>query len=325
MRRASALAILLSLLAGCGGKPQEASPAPPPSSAPATPVRVASVTRATLTETVTGPGRTAALTQLKVRAPFSGTLTELLVLDGDTVRPGQTLGMIVSRDSEAALAGAREMRSEARSPADVKDADRAIALAEKTLVRVRLSASVAGRVLSRSASRGDRVSEGQDILTIEDTSSIVFLADLPQGDLPRVRPGLTATLEIGGRSKPIPGVVHGLLPSANPADFTAPVRIDFEPLPTPLPLGLFGTARIAVARREGAIVVPDAALIRDDVTGITRVARVKQGRAHWLVVTPGARESGLTEVSGDGLTDGDMVIVSGQIGLPEGAAVSPQS
>ncbi|MGH9364227.1 MAG: efflux RND transporter periplasmic adaptor subunit [Thermoanaerobaculia bacterium] len=324
MRRASALLILLCLLAACRGNAGESSPASPLSSTLATPVRVAPVMRATLTETVTGPGRTAALTQLKVRAPFAGTLTELLALDGDTVRPGQILGMIVSRDSEAALSGAREMRSEARSPAEEKDADRAIALAEKTLVRAPLSASAGGRVLSHSAGRGDRVSEGQEILTIEDASSVVFLADLPQGDLPRVRPGQPATLEVGGYAKPILAVVHGLLPSANPTDFTAPVRIDFGPLPTPLPLGLFGTARIAVARHESALVVPDAAVIRDDVTGVTRVARVSQGRAHWLVVTPGARDRGLTEVSGDGLTDGDTVIVSGQVGLPEGATVTPQ-
>jgi multidrug efflux pump subunit AcrA (membrane-fusion protein) len=61
----------------------------------------------TLSEVVTGPGHTAALSQQKVRAPFAGTLVELRVTDGDTVRRGQVLGTIVSRESEAALAGAR--------------------------------------------------------------------------------------------------------------------------------------------------------------------------------------------------------------------------
>jgi RND family efflux transporter MFP subunit len=282
------------------------------------------VTRASLTEIVTGPGRTAALVQQKVRAPFAGTLTELHVIDGDPVQRGQVLGTIVSRESEAALSGARAMVREARSGAEKQDAERALTLAEKNLVHAPLRASADGTVLSHSASQGDRVSEDQEILTIEDASSIVFLADIPQGELPRIRPGQNASLEIGGGSHPVPGVVHGVLPNANPADFTAPVRIDLRPGSNRLALGLFGTARIIVGRRENVLVLPDSALLRDDVTGVARVAAVREGRAHWLVVTTGLRESGRIEITSGNLSETDRVVVSGQVGLPEGAPVSPQ-
>lgn len=313
--------LALTAVAACAQKESKGSEAP---LAPvAAPVRVAAVTRATLTEIVAGSGRTAALIQQRVRAPFAGTLTELHVADGDAVRRGQVVGTIVSRDSEAALSGAREMVREAQSASEREDSRRALALADKNLVQASLRASTDGTVLSHSASQGDRVSEDQEILMIEDTSSIVFLADITQGQLPRIRPGENASLEIGGRP-PVPGLVHGVLPNANPADFTAPVRIDLRPGSSRLALGLFGTARITVGRRENVLVVPDSALLRDDVTGATRAAAVRDGRAHWLVVTTGLTDNGRVEITSGTLSEGDRVVVSGQVGLPEGTPVSPQ-
>ena len=78
--------------------PDEAKEKPSAESA-SVPVRVQPVTRAPLSRIVSAPGQTNALTQEKVRAPFAGTLLELTVTDGDSVRKGQTVGAIVSRDT----------------------------------------------------------------------------------------------------------------------------------------------------------------------------------------------------------------------------------
>lgn len=326
MTASSTVAVLTALLLAtvacshrdeAAGKPQEASSAPGPA------VKLATVSRRTLTDAVSSPGKTAALLQQKVRAPFAGTLTDLRVADGDEVAKGETIGAIVSRDSEAALAGAREMLREARTAAEKSDASRAVTLAEKSLVQATLTSAVGGRVLAHSASRGDRVSEDQEIVTVEDAASVAFLADVSQGDLARVRRGQTATVALAGDPAPLSGTVRAILPAANAADFTAPVRIDLNREPRRLPLGVFGTARIAVGRRENARVVPDAALVRDDVSGVTRLAVLRQGRAHWIDVVSGLREGGWAEIVSGDLADGDAVILSGQLGLPEGAAATP--
>lgn len=309
------------LAAGCGKTAETASKPSAPDPAAATPVRVVPVTRATLAAIVSAPGRTSALTEQKVRSPFAGTLTELVVADGDTVSRGRALGTIVSRDSEAALAGAREMLREARSPAEKRDAQRALELAEKNLIRAVLHASAAGSVVSHTANRGDRLIEGQEILTISDWGSTVFLADAPQSDLPRIRPGQSAVVELGGRPQPIVGLVYAILPAANPTDFTAPVRIDLRGVSRRLAAGLFGRARITVGQRSGVLAVPDAAILRDDVTGVSRAAIVERGRVHWVVVKTGLAEKGRTEVTSGNLIEGQQVIVSGQVGLPEGSPV----
>jgi multidrug efflux pump subunit AcrA (membrane-fusion protein) len=322
-----AVAIALAVLPAC--RAREGSSASPQAEsrtpdAP-TPVRVATVSRMALAEIVSGPGRTAALSQQKVRAPFAGTLVELRVADGDLVVRGQSVGTIVSRESEAALSGAREMLREAQTEAQRSDAERAMTLAERNLVRKSLLATADGPVLSHAAASGDRVSEDQEIITVADAASIVFLADMPQSDLARIHPGQPAQIVLGGRPAPLAGSVHSILPGANSTDFTGSVRIDLPRLAERLSIGLFGIARVTVGSRLGVLVVPDAAVIRDDVTGVSRVAAVVMGHAHWLAVTTGLKQNGMTEISGPEVAAGTVVIESGMVGLPEGKSVSVQS
>lgn len=313
--------LLLVSLAACRPKPAAEAPAAEAPAA-AIPVQVAPVARATLSDIVSGPGHTAALAQQKVRAPFAGTLVELTVGDGDRVRRGQPLGAIVSRDSEAALTGARQMEREARTDAEKADAARALTLAERGLVQAPLVAPSDGLVLAHAAARGDRLSDEQEILTIADASSVVFLADVTQSDLTRVHPGQPVVIEVPGQTARYTGTVHDVLPGANAADFTVPVRVDLRLLSGVPPLGLFGTARITVAEHRDATVVPDAALIRDDLAGTSRLALVEGGKAHWIDVTPGLRGTAGTEITAPPLTAGQSVVVVGQVGLPEGAAVA---
>jgi len=306
------------------GKADEAKAAPASEATPAVsvPVRVAAVARKTLAERVTATGKTASLAQQKIKAPFAGTLTELSVTDGDAVRAGQTVGTVVSRDSEAALNGAREMERQARTDAEKADAARAVALAERGLVRAPIVAPSAGTVVAHSAVRGDRVSEDQELLTIADSASFVFIADVPQSDLTRIRPGQPATVELAGRGERVAGTVHDVLPGANAADYTVPVRIDLTGLRAAPPIGLFGTARITVAEHREVPVVPEAALIRDDVGGTVRIATVQQGRAHWLDVSPGLRSEGVVEIAAPPIEAGQTVVVAGQVGLAEGTPVA---
>jgi RND family efflux transporter MFP subunit len=280
------------------------------------------VAETTLTVSVGGPGRTDALRQSKIRAPFTGTLVSLRVADGDRVERGQEIGAVVSRNTEAALAGARAMADAARTPQEREDAGRALELARQELVRRPLHAPEAGVVLSHAASQGDLVNEGDEILSIAAAGSTVFIAQIAQADLPRVHPGQRATIALTARPAPLPGVVHGILPSASSADLTAPVRVDFAGGGSPRGLGLFGTARIVVNEVRNAQVVPAPAVLRDDIYGTTRVAVVGPNlRVRWVPVTSGAAEGGLVQIVSPHLDAGTRVIVAGQVGLPDGAPV----
>src|SRR5207237_4860185 len=129
--RALLAAVAGAALAGCGRAEGDGGAAARESAVVrgAVPVRTAPVARMTLEQIVSGPGRTEALRQVRVRAPFTGTLVALRVVDGDPVAAGAEIAALVSRNSAAALAGARAMLDAARTAADSADARRALELA----------------------------------------------------------------------------------------------------------------------------------------------------------------------------------------------------
>jgi multidrug efflux pump subunit AcrA (membrane-fusion protein) len=324
--------VVAVLLAGCGSREQPrdaaAAQADTAPAGGATPVTAALVGLATLAITVAAPGHTDVLRPLHVRAPFSGTVAALHVADGDHVSRGATLGTLVSRNSVAALAGARAMLDAAQTEPERQDARRALDLATRGLVEFPLRASEAGVVVSHAANAGDLVTEGDDILVIAPAGAVAFIADVVQTDLPRVQPGQRVAVDLAARAAPLAGTVHGILPAASAENLSAPVRIDFAPSSgAAIGIGLFGTANIVVGERRQVPVVPEAALLRDDVYGTTQVAVVgppPERLAHWVKVTLGARGEGLVEILSPTLPPGTAVIVSGQVGLPEGAPVRVQ-
>ena len=327
--------LLLAALVGCSrgqtpGETSESASAQREGAAPvasrdsvvaATPVHMALVTRGTLALIVSGPGRTDALDLQKVRAPFTGTLESLRVVIGDRVQSGQEIGAVVSQASQAALTGAQVMLREAKTPAERSDAERALELAKQNLIQTPLRAPRAGVVVSRGASQGDLVSQGDSIVTIASASSIVFITRIAQSDLARIRPGQRVTVDAPGRTLAVEGIVHGLLP-ADTSAMSVPVRIDLSASGVVVPIGLFGTAHITVGARADVSVVPVAALLRDDVNGTSRVAVVaSDGRAHWVAVEVGVQQGDAVEIKSPQLPPHSRVIVSGQVGLPDGSHV----
>lgn len=332
MRRALLVAALVGTLAGCGasGEPAKGgagsggTSVTTAASAAATPVQVDTVRVGDLQEVVDAPGETRSLRQIRVRAPFTGRLATLSVADGDRVRAGESLAAVVSRNSEAALEGARSMLAEASSARDSADAERALQLAKQSLVRRMLTAPATGIVLSHAANAGDLVDEGETVLTLADRSSIVFIGQLAQRDVPRVSAGQKASVRLTAVSDPLPGKVHGVLPDASSTTLSAPLRIDFLSDRAPAATGLFGSVRIVVGVRKDATLVPAAAVLRDDVTGTTKIAVVADGRAVWKEVRTGLQHGDTVQILSPSLTPGTRLIVSGQVGLPDSSRVRIQ-
>lgn len=263
-----------------------------------------------------------AIEQQKVRAPFCGFLVSLVVTDGDRVRTGQIVGRVLSLESQAALIGAEKMLQSAQTAAQRRDAERALVLARRSLVTAALRVPETGVVVAHTSDEGDLVAQGQDILTIAATDSIVFEAEVVQSELSAVRPGQPALVTLTARDAQLPARVHALLPAASTRDLTAPVRLDFHPAHPGLALGLFGTARIRIGCHPDAEVVPEAAILRDDLTGTSRLAVAAAGTAHWLTVRTGLVGAGQVELLSPLLPDGARVSVSGQVGLPEGSRLA---
>ena len=136
VRGARALLLLLALaaLAGCArhGESDDENAG----GAAVVPVRTAAVEERTFTDLLQAPGQWRSSGDVVVPAPFAAVVESLGPRPGDRVAAGEPLGVLLTRESRAALRGAELLAREAREPAARAEAERALALAQRDILRV---------------------------------------------------------------------------------------------------------------------------------------------------------------------------------------------
>jgi len=315
-RRSSALLGALLLLGGCGHRADEAEVHP------VVPVHVERLEERTVRAVVTTPGQWRVSDSLTVSAPFKAYVESLLPRAGDHVARGENIGTLVTYESRAALRGAEILLRQARSSSERDEAARALRLAERDLVRVPLVAGTSGTLLRRSVEPSSEVAEGGELLTLVPEGSVVFEAHVPRADAARVTLGNRAHVMMEGGGA-VETRVQRRLPQTSEADQTALfwlAPVNKEPFGV---LGRFGNAGIETGAEHRGILVPDSALVEDDLTGEVRLARVAPGDvAVWTPVRLGPGEEGRHELLSPALPPGTLVVVRGQRGLPDSTRVS---
>jgi len=320
MKRLHPLFVLAAagiLAAGCGRKAEEEGG----EAHPVVPVGVSRVEARMVVPRVACPGQWRLSDSLVVTAPFRAYVESLRPRAGDRVTKGSAVGVLVTYESRAALHGAEILERQARSADERQEAERALRLARRDLIRVPLLAGGTGTVLRRAAEPGSEVAESAELFTIVPDGSVVFEAHVPRGDAGRVSAGATAVVDLQGGGT-VATRVQRRLPQTSEADQSAlfwllpSVREPFDVL------GRYGTASIEAGSAHRALLVPDSALVEDDLTGEVRVARVTPGSiAVWTPVRLGAPQPGSHELDAPALPAGTTVVVRGQHGLPDSTRV----
>ncbi len=314
-----AAALLAVAASGCGSRaePEEGDRA----SAASVPVRIGRITQRTFQPSVAAPGQWISANELVVAAPFAALVDSLGPHPGDRVERHEVLGWLVTRESHATLRGAELLLRQAADSTARAEATRALALARHNVVRVPVTAGAAGTVLRRSVEPGAVLSEGAEILAIVPDGAVVFEAHVPLRGAGAVSPGRRVRV-VGEGGAGIEGRVERILPGTSAPDQSAVAWIAPAGRPPRGLLGRFGTAHIETGPPHLAAGVPDSALVQDDLTGETRVARVDSaGVALWTRVQVGPEEGGWREILAPGLPPGTAVVTSGLRGLPDSTRV----
>ena len=212
--RALRLVTIVALAAGCGRSSDDDAPAPPKT---AVHVRVARITERSFADVVTATGQWRAANEFVVATPFAATVESLEPRVGDLVTQGETVGVLVTRESRATLRGAELMLRQAADDAARAEAERALALARRELVRVPIVASASGTVVRRSAEPGTELAESAELLAIVPRDDLVFEAHVPAADAGRVSTGQTARIVIEGVD-PVVAAVQRRLPGVGDGD-----------------------------------------------------------------------------------------------------------
>ena len=306
------------LAAGCGSRSEtEEADAKPVVS-----VRVQPLEVRDFDDVVVAQGQWRSAGDLPVAAPFAAVVESLGPRVGDSVRPGERIGWLVTRESRAALKGAELLALEARDAESRGEAGRALELARRDVVRVPLIAPAGGVVTRRSVEPGGDVAESGEILVLVPSGAMVFEAHVPARDVRRLQAGQRAVIvdENGPQRE---AAVRRVLPLAGASDQTTLVWLAPVAGGGPPAIDRFGTATITVGAPRRAVAVPDSAVVEDDLTGATRIAVVTaRSQAVWVTATLGATAPGFREIRAPALPAGTRVIVDGQHGLPDSTAVT---
>jgi len=315
------LLALLPLAAGCSRHAESDEDAATP--AAVVPVRTAAVEERSFADAVEAPGQWRSSGDVSLPAPFAAVVESLEPKLGDHVDAGDTLGMLVTRQSRAALRGAELLLREAHDPAARAEAERAAALANRDLVRVPLVAPRAGVVTRRDAEPGAEVNDGAEVLAITPLEGIVFEARLPAAAAQLVHTGMTGVVRAVGEPDREVRVTR-VLPAASASDQATLVWLAPVGGRTPM-LDRFGTAAMKTSGARQSPAVPEAAVVENDLDGSARVVVVgADSTATWTPVQLGASADGWRELVGGTLAPGALVVVEGQRGLPDRTHVKPQ-
>jgi membrane fusion protein (multidrug efflux system) len=295
--------------------------------------------------------------ELTVTAPEAARIAELPKAEGDRVRvgdllvrfdiPSLTAGAAASR---AAIEQAQARVENARAAAarvqglfergvaarkEVEDAERemreanaaleqaqsasgaANALAGRTVVRAQFD----GVVAKRFHNPGDLVEPGSSdpILRVIDPSHLEVTAAVPVGTLTRVVQNAPARLIAPGDDEPIEASVIARPVAVDPGSVTAAVRLRPSSV-SKLTAGMSVEVEIFGPEHAAQVLVPAAAIVRDGEATVVMTVGA-DSKAHRNEVEVGVTSSEAVEIL-KGIKAGDRVIVRGQNGLPDGAAVT---
>jgi RND family efflux transporter MFP subunit len=207
--------------------------------------------------------------------------------------------------------------------AQLDQAQAAVNLARHSLDVAIMQAPFSGIIASKNADVGDVInpmmgafSPTSGVLTLVDFSRIKIRVDVSPSDIVQVKRGQPAILRVPSLpGQEFRGTIQVVNLAADPLSKKFGVEVGVDNQDLVLRPGTFGEITLEISTHEGALVVPQKAILLNKYLFI-----VQDGKAVKREVALGLQNSTMVEIT-SGLAEGDQVIVEGNFGLEEGATV----
>lgn len=260
--------------------------------------------------------------QVIVTSRFDGWVQRLKIdKTGDAVERGQVMLELVS--PELQLAQQEYIRQKSISPNRAEAAAQqlktlglssgqisALDDLKDTSATIPVAAPAGGQVVEKMAIQGARVAAGEPLYRLVDFSHVWVIAEIYEQDLPMVRVGQTAEVELdafpGERFK---GEVSFIYPTLTAATRTAKVRVELDNPDGKLKANMFAAVQLSADMARGEILsVPDSAILD---TGKRQTVLVERGEGRYepREVKIGRRADGYVEIL-EGVAKDEKVVVS---------------
>ncbi|MGO4727216.1 MULTISPECIES: efflux RND transporter periplasmic adaptor subunit [unclassified Inquilinus] len=206
------------------------------------------------------------------------------------------------------------------SRAELAQAQAKVDEARARLGRAEIRAPTAGIVAERAA-RAGAMAGSEPLVKLMREGEVELEAEVPEADLPALAVGQSARITVTGFDDAVDGRVRLVAPKADRDSRLGRARITLPADPRLRP-GVFGRAAVMVERRNGAVTIPDRAVMQRDDRGDSSVLLVDSGGAlSRRVVTVGLRRDGRAEIL-SGLDLGQRVVLGAGAFLREGDRVT---
>ena len=350
-RTAFSAALLAALFAaGCAREAEQVEDA-------TRPVAVSRVSVSTVEERIEGSGELQAKERAQLASEVDGVVTELAVDEGDRVEQGAVLLEVdpekralavanvraMHRDAQAALAEADRdvarvrklheggIASDAaldkgetgvsRAQARVEATHAELGVAERALRDASVRAPFAGWIARRDVSRGEYVRPGQSLFELVALDPIEVEFAVAERDSARVHIGQLVAVKVAPYpEESFQGEVTVIMPTLDTRTRTLRVRASIANPDGRLRPGLFARTDLGVAKREGALLVPEEAVLQRADGEVVFIA-TPDDHARRVLVKTGLQRDGQVEIV-EGLGAEDEVIVRGHAALVDGTPIS---
>jgi len=175
-----------------------------------------------------------------------------------------------------------------------------------------LTSQVTGIVTHKAVVEGDKVGPGMDLLHISDLSKIWVEAAVYESEIPLLRLGQKAELELDYRPEyKLEGEVDFIYPYLDKKLQANNVRLIFKNSEGVLKPDMYATVRIFAPTINAALAVPSEAVLHSGTRDIVFVAKGEGTFEPREVKTGAESNDGFVQIV-SGLLDGEKVVVSGQ-------------
>lgn len=307
----------------------------------ATPVELGKPEKLNWPKSVTAVGSLRSDESVIIRAEQSGRITALNFKEGQPVRVGQVLVQLDDSLAGAELEQAKANQKLAKAKFDravelqqknfisgqAKDeaenalrvADATVALADAKLTKLVIKAPFSGTVGLRSASVGDYVKDGQDIVNLEKTDPIKVDFKVPELFQSKISVGQALSVSLDAiPGQPFTGRVFAVNPQLDTAGRAVVLRAQMDNRGGALKPGMFARVRLTLAESGDTVVVPEQAVAMQGEEQI--MFKVVDGRALRTKVEVGQRREGKVEIL-EGVGGSDTIVIAGWQRLRDGAPV----
>ena len=268
-----------------------------------TPVTITPVMFKSVSATVDLPAVTTFLSKSIIRATTTGTIEKTSIVQGDYVSSNQLLFTIRTRESKAL--------------GNIMGNDSTLSF--KGLINI--ISPKEGVISSVSYQNGDFVQEGDELASVSEQNSLVFILDVPF-ELDRfVEKNRKCTIVLPDNQK-IGGTITGKLSEMNMETQTIRYVLRTSGAGR-LPANLIATVSLIRSVHEKATVLPKKAVLGDETqTEFWVMKLINDSVAIKVPVSKGFENNEEVEITDPVLLASDRIILSGNYGLPDTARIS---